>query len=107
MDSKNANDQPPMESDEDQPAPTQDRDDKVALVEKAYFYLTEKRYPTDCTKNEKRSIRWKSEKLVVKDGVLYYRKKDGSEVRSVCAQFTTWLETYVSDIYSSGYVCID
>ena len=86
MDSKNAKDQLPMENDEDQPAaPTQDRDDEVALVEKAYFYLTEKRYPADCTKNEKRSIRRKSEKLVVKDGVLYYRKKDGGEVRSVCA----------------------
>ena len=57
MDSKNAEDQLPMETaDEDQPAPTQDRDDEVALVEKAYFYLTEKRYPTDCTKNEKRSF---------------------------------------------------
>ena len=85
MDSKKAKVQLPMESDEDQPAPTQDRDDEVALVEKAYFYLTEKRYPADCTKNEKRSIRRKSEKLVVKDGVLHHRTKDGSEVRSVCA----------------------
>ena len=84
MDSKKAKAQLPMESDEDQPAPMQDHDDEVALVEKAYFYLTEKRYPADCTKNEKRSTRRKSEKLVVKDGVLHYRK-DGSEVRSVCA----------------------
>ena len=90
MDSKNAEDQLPMETaDEDQPAPTQDRDDEVALVEKAYFYLTEKRYPADCTKNEKRSIRRKSEKLVVKAGRSSVLQEEGWErgTKCVCAVY--------------------
>ena len=41
-----------MESEEDQPAPTQDCDDKVAQVEKVYFRITKKQCPADCTKNE-------------------------------------------------------
>ena len=84
-----------MEGDEDHPsAPTQDHDNEVALVEKAYFYLTEKRYAAGCTKNEKRSIRHKTEKLVVKDGVLY-KKKDGSEVRCMCAIYSTASSTMI------------
>ncbi len=32
---------------------------EVALVENTYAYLTDKKYPDSCSKNEKRSIRRK------------------------------------------------
>ena len=34
---------------------------EFVLVEKAYVYLVEKRYPSECDKNEKRRIRRKAE----------------------------------------------
>jgi len=76
-------DQLPMEPNSEDPKDDDDQEAEVALVEKAYLYLTRKTYPAGCTKNDKRSIRRKSEKLVLKDGVLYFKKKDGSEVRFV------------------------
>ena len=57
-------------------------DAETALVEKAFLYARNKRYPENCTKNEKRCIRRKAERLVAKEGVLYYKKKDGDEVHS-------------------------
>lgn len=51
------------------------------LVQKAFMYLRDKTYPEGCTKNEKRCIRKKAEKLVARNGVMYYKKKDGAEVR--------------------------
>ena len=62
----------------------QEDDDCGDLIEKAYVYLTEKRYPDDCEKNEKRIIRKKAQKFVVRDGELQYKKsvrgRDGSKV---------------------------
>ena len=62
----------------------QEDDDCGDLIEKAYVYLTEKRYPDDCEKNEKRIIRKKAQKFVVQDGELQYKKsvrgRDGSKV---------------------------
>ena len=55
-------------------------DSDLKLVEHAFLYLNEKTYPPDCTKNEKRSIRRKAEKLVVVNGELFCKKKDGNEV---------------------------
>ena len=55
-------------------------DSDLKLVERAYQYITDKTYPPGSTKNEKRSIRRKAEKLVVVKGELLYRKKDGNEV---------------------------
>ncbi len=54
---------------------------EVVLVEIAFLYLTEKRYPHQCMKNDKKSIRRKAERLAVRDGDLYY-KQDGKEVRA-------------------------
>ena len=56
-------------------------DSDLKLVEHAFLYLTDKTYPPGCTKNEKRSIRRKAEKLVIVSGELFYKKKDGNEVR--------------------------
>ena len=73
-----------------------DQEVEVALVEKAYFYITKKTYPASCTKNDK--------KLVVKDGVLYF-KKDRSEVwflYSMCtASYEVILRVTVSSWCSS------
>ena len=55
---------------------------EIKLVENAFVYITEKRYPLECSKNEKLSIRRKAERLQVKDGDLLYKKKDGNEVRA-------------------------
>ena len=59
---------------------TEPEADNVKLVESAYIYLTKREYPLGCTKNEKRSIRRKAERLHVQDGILHYKKKNGSKV---------------------------
>ena len=71
-----------LSAEEKQPTVTEmDKEEgEVALLEKAYHYLTEKSYPLQCSKNEKRIIRRKAERLEVKDGVLHYKKKDGNKV---------------------------
>ena len=55
-------------------------DKEFLLAEKAFIYLTEHSYPINCTKNEKRSIRRRSERLRVCNGEFLFKKKDGIEV---------------------------
>ena len=58
------------------------------LVEKAYLYLTEHRYPDGCSKNEKRIIRRKTSKFLVRDGDLLYKKTvQGSNGKKVQQHF--------------------
>ena len=61
-------------------ADDRETDSDLKLVEHAFLYLTDKTYPPECTKNEKRSIRRKADKLVIVSGELFYKKKDGKEV---------------------------
>ena len=56
-------------------------DAEAVLVEKAYIRLVEGTYQTGATKNEKRSIRRKMTMLAVRNGLLFYKKKDGNMVR--------------------------
>ena len=52
----------------------QDNED-FHLVEKAYTFLSERRYSNGCSKNEKRIIcRIKALKFVVRDGDIYIRR---------------------------------
>ena len=51
------------------------------LVERACMYLTRGEYPLSATQNEKRSIRRKAKKLVVRKGEVYVHK-NGKEVNS-------------------------
>ena len=55
---------------------------EIRLIEAACNYLLEKKYPDDASKNEKRIIRRKAEKIVVQNGEIYFKKKKG-EVCSV------------------------
>ena len=50
------------------------------LLDDAVFYLQEKRYRDDCTKNEKRCIRRKAKKFMLQDDDLLYTKKDKTKV---------------------------
>ena len=50
------------------------------LVQEAYVYLTERRYPIGCVDSRKRSIRKKAGKFVVRDGVLFFKKKRKGKV---------------------------
>ena len=50
---------------------------EIYLVEDAYRYKCSKSYPVNATKNEKRIIRKKAEKIMIKNGEVYYRKKKG------------------------------
>ena len=63
-----------------------DVDDEVALIEKAFEYLTRKTYPPGCSKNDKRIIRRKAEKLEERNGEIFYMKRGGIAV-SVTDQF--------------------
>ena len=55
---------------------------ELKLVADAVLYnvITKSEYPSDSTRNEKRSIRRKAEKLLVRDGEIFYRKRGGREV---------------------------
>lgn len=57
-----------------------DIDDELALIEKAFDYLTRKTYPPGCSKNDKRVIRRKAEKLEERNGEIFYKKRGGSTV---------------------------
>ena len=50
------------------------------LVQEAYIYLTERRYPHGCADFRKRSIRKKAGKFVVRDGELFFKKKRKGKV---------------------------
>ena len=55
---------------------------EMKLVEQAFIYVTRRKYPLGCSKNEKRSIRSKAERLKTRDGDLLYKKKDRNMVSS-------------------------
>ena len=57
-----------------------DDDDELALIDKAFEYLTRKTYPQGCSKNDKRVIRRKAEKLEERNGEMFYKKRGGSTV---------------------------
>ena len=50
-------------------------DDKRALIEAVHTYLTDGRYPDRCGEPKKCTIRKKSKSFVIKDGVLFYKKR--------------------------------
>lgn len=60
-----------------------DSEEEGDIMENAYVYLTEKRYPDGCTANTKRAIRRKASKFEVRNGELLYLKckkmKDGTK----------------------------
>lgn len=47
----------------------------VDLVEAAYQYITDTSYPDGCSKEQKRTIRRKATKFVVRNGVMFFKKK--------------------------------
>ena len=47
--------------------------ESVKLIENAYMYKVEGRYPEDCTDNQKRVIRRKASQFEVFDGELVYK----------------------------------
>lgn len=51
---------------------SQEENEEV-LVEQVYAYLTHSQYPAACDKNQKRVIRKKATRFVVRDGELYYK----------------------------------
>ena len=48
---------------------------EVDLVDAAFQYITESRYPRECTEARKRAIRKKASMFVVRDGVMFFKKK--------------------------------
>ena len=62
------------------------------LLEKAYTYITSKTYPDGASSNEKRTIRRKAAKFVVRNGELLYRKcrkmKDGEKVAKATCTYS-------------------
>ena len=82
------------------PLPSRTMDVETALVENAFLYVTTKKCPADCMKNKKRCIRRRAERLVKKQGVIFYRKKDGNEVQLCWSPWRT-LPTLIFEIYCS------
>ena len=58
----------------------QEMNHSINLVDAAYLYITESKYPEECTETSKRSIRKKAKKFVVREGVMYFLKKKKHKV---------------------------
>ena len=58
-------------------------EDTGDLVQEAYIYLTERRYPPGSADSRKRSIRKKAGKLVVHDGEIFFKKRKGRVRRNL------------------------
>ena len=54
-----------------------DEEERRDLLDEAYLYITEGRYPDGCRAKRKRTIRGKAKKF---NGELFYRKKKGKKV---------------------------
>ena len=68
-------------------------DEDFDLVQKACTFLSERRYPDGCSKNEKRIIRRKALKFVVRDGDLLYKKVvQGSKGKKVQQHFSVLVD---------------
>ena len=46
------------------------------LVDAAFQYITELKYPVKCTETRKRAIRKKAGMFIVRDGVMFFKKKE-------------------------------
>ena len=57
--------------------------EEVNLVDAAYLYITESKYPRECKESRKRAIRKKAHMFVVRDGVMYFKKKKKDKVLSI------------------------
>ena len=64
---------------EDDDLQKNDVDDELALMEKAFDYLTRKTYPPGCSKSNKRVIRRKVEKLEERNGEIFYKKRGAED----------------------------
>lgn len=60
--------------------PDNHTDDELELIENAFEYLIKKKYPPGCSKNQKRVIRRKAERLEERNGEIFYKKRGGSMV---------------------------
>ena len=45
-----------------------------SLIDDTFLYLTEHKYPSQCSEVQKRVIRNKARKFFVRDGVMYFKK---------------------------------
>ena len=52
----------------------------VDLVDGAFLYLTQSRYPKGCSDARKRAIRKKAGMFVICDGVIFFKKKKKDKV---------------------------
>ena len=55
-------------------------DDEKRIYDKVYSYLIASRYPEDASKVDKATIRKRSKKFEVVDGVLHYKESKGNSV---------------------------
>ena len=53
---------------------------ELDLVNAAFMYITESHYPNGCSDVRKRTIRKKAKMFVVRDGVMYFKKKKRGKV---------------------------
>ena len=52
----------------------------IDLVDSAFLYLTQFQYPNGCSDARKRAIRKKAGMFVIRDGVMFFKKKKKGKV---------------------------
>ena len=63
--------------------------EEVNLVDVAYLYIMESKYPRGCKESRKRAIRKKAHMFMVQDEVMHFKKKKDDKV----------LSTYIHTIF--------
>ena len=73
--------------------------EKVDLID----FISNKAYPREYTKNQKRALRRKSEKFEVIDGYLCYISSDGSKLRTVLSFEQEIINIILTDAHKNGH----
>ena len=74
----------------------------VDLVDGAFLYSTQSRYPKRCSDARKRAIRKKAEMFVIRDGVMFFKKKKKDKVIMKESLLLTYYINYI-DSWASIY----
>ena len=64
---------------------------ELDLADATFHYITESKYPGKCTKTKKRAIRKKAAMLVVRDGVMFFKKKKKGRVSMQIRMMGDWV----------------
>ena len=64
---------------------------ELDLTDAAFHYITESKYPGECTEAKKKAIRKKAAMFAVRDGVMFFKKKKKGRVSMQIRMMGDWV----------------